>query len=192
MVALAALYSAVVVQTVVESADTGGKQIIVFGKLIASPGAPEGIWIIAGLSASAALAMVSAVAYARGRRLERRMAEELDARWEEISQRDAGTAAQGQLVQWRIAELQSSLEDLIRRRDATLEEMKEMRARTERLQAVARRQRDALTELTNAISTPVVDLPEVDEDLLGTNGTSLDERIVQLQESARQAGTTDA
>jgi septal ring factor EnvC (AmiA/AmiB activator) len=185
MVVLAALYSAVVAQTVVESAETGGNQIIVFGKLIGTPGSPEGIWIIAGLSASAALAMVSAVAYARGRRLERRMAEELDARWEEISQRDAGTAAQGQLVQWRIAELQSSLEDLIRRRDETLQEMEEMRARTQRLQEVARQQRDALTELTNSMSSPVVDLPEVDEDLLEANG-SVEERIAQLQESARQ------
>ena len=57
------------------------------------------------VSASAALAMAIAVAYARGRRLERRMAAELDERWAALAERDAGDAARKNLLSWRIAEL---------------------------------------------------------------------------------------
>ena len=51
--------------------------------------------------------MVTALAYARGRRLERRMAAELDGRWEEISERNAGDATRIRLLSWRVAELQT-------------------------------------------------------------------------------------
>jgi len=51
--------------------------------------------------------MVTAVAYARGRRLERRMAAELDGRWEEISERSASDATRIRLLSWRVAELQT-------------------------------------------------------------------------------------
>jgi hypothetical protein len=51
--------------------------------------------------------MAIAVGYARGRRLERRMAAELDGRWEEISERSASDATRIRLLSWRVAELQT-------------------------------------------------------------------------------------
>jgi hypothetical protein len=67
------------------------------------------------LSASAALAMVTAVAYARGRRLERRMAAELDDRFAELAERDAGDTAH-RLLTWRLAELQTLVDRLLEER----------------------------------------------------------------------------
>ena len=104
---LATAYSAVVVELVIESAATRGRELVAFGSVLAAPGGSAGIWILCGVSATAALAMVTAVAYARGRRLERRMAAELDERWEEISERSASDATRIRLLSWRVAELQT-------------------------------------------------------------------------------------
>ncbi|MDP9185339.1 MAG: hypothetical protein M3O29_06710, partial [Actinomycetota bacterium] len=56
-----------------------------------------------------------AVAYARGRRLERRMAAELDARFAELAERDAGDTAR-RLLTWRLAELQTLVDRLLEER----------------------------------------------------------------------------
>ena len=104
---LAAAYSAVVVELVIESAATRARELVAFGSVLAAPGGSAGIWILCGVSATAALAMVTAVAYARGRRLERRMAAELDGRWEEISERSASDATRIRSLSWRVAELQT-------------------------------------------------------------------------------------
>ncbi|TMM23288.1 MAG: hypothetical protein E6F95_06195, partial [Actinobacteria bacterium] len=77
-IVLATTWSAVVIELVIESARTRGRELVAFGSVLAAPGGFAGIWILCGVSATAALAMVTAVAYARGRRLERRMAAELD------------------------------------------------------------------------------------------------------------------
>ena len=106
-IVLAVAWSAVAIELVVESARTGARELVAFGSVLAAPGATVGIWILCGVSASAALAMVTAVAYARGRRLERRMAAELDGRWEEISERSASDATRIRLLSWRVAELQT-------------------------------------------------------------------------------------
>ena len=106
-IVLAVAWSAVAIELVVESARTGARELVAFGSVLAAPGATVGIWILCGVSASAALAMVTAVAYVRGRRLERRMAAELDERWEEISERSASDATRIRLLSWRVAELQT-------------------------------------------------------------------------------------
>jgi len=106
-IVLATTWSAVVIELVIESARTRGRELVAFGSVLAAPGGFAGIWILCGVSATAALAMVTAVAYARGRRLERRMAAELDGRWEEISERSASDATRIRLLSWRVAELQT-------------------------------------------------------------------------------------
>ena len=106
-IVLATAWSAVVIELVIESARTRGRELVAFGSVLAAPGGSAGIWILCGVSATAALAMVTAVAYARGRRLERRMAAELDGRWEEISERSASDATRIRLLSWRVAELQT-------------------------------------------------------------------------------------
>jgi hypothetical protein len=113
---------------VVESARTGGQQIVFLGRTVLSPGSPEmGILILCGVSAAAALAFVSAVAHARGRRLERRMAAELDERYSQLAERDAGDAALTRLLEHRVDELQTSVDKLTTRRDALYEELRHLR-----------------------------------------------------------------
>jgi hypothetical protein len=111
-IVLATAWSAVVIELVLESARTRGRELVAFGSVLAAPRGSAGVWILCGVSATAALAMVTAVAYARGRRLERRMAAELDGRWEEISERSASDATRIRLLSWRVAELQTLLNRL--------------------------------------------------------------------------------
>jgi hypothetical protein len=115
---LALAWSAVAIDVIVESARTGGRELWAFGHLLGTPGVPAGIWILCGVSATAALAMVSAVAYVRGRRLERRMAAELDEARAEMARRGAGDAGRTTLLSWRVAELQTLVDRLIAERDA--------------------------------------------------------------------------
>jgi len=117
-IVLATAWSALVAELVIESARTGARELVAFGYVLAAPGGSVGIWILCGVSATAALALVTAVAYARGRRLERRMAAELDERWEEISQRNAGDATRIRLLSWRVAELQTLTNQLTAERAA--------------------------------------------------------------------------
>ena len=118
-IVLATAWSGLVIELVIESARTGARELAAFGYVLAAPGGSVGIWILCGVSATAALAMVTAVAYARGRRLERRMAAELDGRWEEISERSASDATRIRLLSWRVAELQTLVNRLGDDRAAT-------------------------------------------------------------------------
>jgi hypothetical protein len=127
LIVLAAGYAAAVTQTVIESTRTGGRTIMAFGNVLFEAGLPHGIWILCGLSASAALALAAAVAHARGRRLERRMAAELDARYEQASVRATGDVARERLLGGRMTELQTSIDTLTAQRDKVYEDV--MRAR---------------------------------------------------------------
>ena len=117
-IVLATAWSAFVIELVLESARTRGRELVAFGSVLAAPGGTAGILILCAVSATAALAMVTAVAYARGRRLERRMAAELDGRWEEISERNASDATRIRLLSWRVAELQTLTNQLTAERAA--------------------------------------------------------------------------
>jgi hypothetical protein len=163
---LATVWTVGVVDAVVESADTRGRTLTAFGRQLFEPGVPAGIYILCGLAASAALALVTTVARVRGRRLERQMAAELDDRAEELSHRAAGDAAREQLLRHRIAELQTSLDDLAARRDEAYEELRSTRDRTVRLHDAATSQRDALRRLANLSEQQVVQIPDVPQELL--------------------------
>jgi hypothetical protein len=119
-VVCASVVCAVSAEMVWESARTDGRALVLLGHVVAAPPVSATIVILCAVSAAAALAMAIAVAYARGRRLERRMAAELDARWAELAQRDAGDAARRELLTWRLAELQTLVDRLLEyRREAT-------------------------------------------------------------------------
>jgi hypothetical protein len=163
---LAAVWTVFVVDVVVESADHGGRTLTAFGRQLFEPGVPAGVYILCGLAASAALALVTTVARVRGRRLERRMAAELDDRVDEASHRAAGDAARAQLLQHRVAELQTSLDDLAARHDEAYEELQTTRARTLRLHDAATSQRNALQRLANLSEQQVVEIPDIPQELL--------------------------
>ncbi|MEP6758478.1 MAG: hypothetical protein ABJB55_04730 [Actinomycetota bacterium] len=119
-VVLAALWCAFAFELVLESARVQARALVVFGDVLAAPSVTATIVVLCLVSASAAIAMVSVLAHARGRRLERRMVAELDARWAALAERDAGDAARKNLLSWRLAELQTLVEQLLAEREATL------------------------------------------------------------------------
>ena len=123
LIGLATIWSLFVVDMVVESGPSAGRTLVFVGHVLMRPGEPWGVWILAGLSAGAALGLGSALAYARGRRLEHRMAAELDARWEELSRRNVGLQARHASLRRRVSELRSHVTELTDRRDALVGEL---------------------------------------------------------------------
>jgi hypothetical protein len=119
LILAAVVYAAVVAETVVESARFGGRAIISFGTILyLSSSSAVGVEILTGLSATATLALVAAVGYGRGRRLERRMAAEVDQRWEQLSREDTGLTAGQRPLDRRAAELQTQVDRLTEQRNA--------------------------------------------------------------------------
>jgi hypothetical protein len=116
------VWCAISIEMVWESVRTDGRALVLFGHVVAAPPVSATIVILCAVSAAAALAMAIAVGYARGRRLERRMAAELDARWADLAERDAGDAARRELLTWRLAELQTLVDRLLEDRRAATQE----------------------------------------------------------------------
>jgi hypothetical protein len=160
-IVVAAAWSALAVDTVVESARAGSGSIVVLRTTLLTPGVRLGVPILCGLAASAGLAMAAAVAHARGRRLERRMAAELDARHQEITARAAGDVARAGLLSWRVAELRTSMQELTGRRDQLLAEMEQTRRRTAELRALAEDYQRSLQRLQDRF----IVMPEVEDEL---------------------------
>ena len=160
-IGLAAVWTAFVTETIVESARLYGGSIQFVGRTLLSPGIRPGIFILCGLAVSAGLAWAAAVAYARGRRLEQRMAAELDARYAEMTAQAAGDFARAGLLSWRVAELRTSLDDLIKRRDEILAEMELARRRTSELRGLADDYKRSLAELQDRL----IVLPDIEDEL---------------------------
>ena len=155
--ALAAVWTAFVTETIVESARVFGGSMVFLGRTLLTPG----ILILCALAVSAGLAWAAAVAYARGRRLEQRMAAELDARYSEMTAQAAGDFARAGLLSWRVAELRTSLDDLIKRRDEILAEMELARRRTSELRALA----DDYKRSLAALQDRLIILPDIEDEL---------------------------
>jgi hypothetical protein len=160
-IALATVWTAVVVETILESARAFGGSILFLRRELLAPGIRPGIFILCGLAASAALAWAAAVGYARGRRLERRMAEELDARYQEITTRAAGDVARAGLISWRVDELRTSMEELSDRREQILAEMELARRRTSELRALSDDYKRSLQNLQDRL----IVLPDIEDEL---------------------------
>jgi hypothetical protein len=160
-IVLATAWTAVVVETIIESARVFGSSIQFLGRTMLTPGIRLGILILCGLAASAGLAWAAAVAYARGRRLERRMAAELDARYQEITAKAAGDVARAGLLSWRVAELRTSMDELTARRDEILAETELARRRTSELRALSDDYKRSLTEMQDRL----IVLPDIEDEL---------------------------
>src|SRR3954466_12002737 len=132
-VVCASVWCAISIEMAWESARTDGRALVLFGHVVAAPPVSATIVILCAVSAAAALAMAIAVGYARRRRLEHPMAAELDARWAELAEGDAGDgaprgvalaagdggdAAGRGLPNWRLAELQTLVDQLLADRKA--------------------------------------------------------------------------
>jgi len=106
-IALATVWTALVAEVVIESARVFAGSIVLFGRTLVSPGIRPGILILCALAASAALAWSVAVSFARGRRLEQRMAAELD----DLSRRRDEIVAEMELARRRTSELRALSDD---------------------------------------------------------------------------------
>jgi hypothetical protein len=157
----ATIWTAVVVETIVESVRGFGGGILFMGRTVFTPGVRPSIFVLCGLAASAGIAWAAAIAYARGRRLERRMAADLDERYQEMTTRAAGDIARAELVSWRANELRGTVDDLAQQRDVILGEMDLARRRTEELRALADDYRRTLTQLQERL----VVLPDIEDEL---------------------------
>ena len=154
LIVLATALLGAATDAVVESAIDGGDAIVMFGQPIATPGTAGTLGILTATSAAAVLAWVAAIAHARGRRLEHRLTEELDERWEDLSQKVAGELGRKTLLEWRVVELRNQVDELVTKRDELLEEMNAVRERTSELQRMIRQQREAALALAPAGETP--------------------------------------
>jgi hypothetical protein len=125
---LAGAWTVFVVSAVLQSAAVGAAQIMAFERVVYTPETVEdGILLLCLMSATAALALVTGIYMIRGRRLERRMAAELDDRMANRLERDAGDTAVARLLEHRVAELQTSVDTLTVQRDAIYDEIRGMR-----------------------------------------------------------------
>jgi hypothetical protein len=160
-IAIATLWTAVVVETILESGRSYGVSIVFLRRELLRPGIRPGLFILCGLAASAGFVWAGAIAYARGRRRERQMAAELDARYEAISMKAAGDAARAGLMSWRIDELRTSMEDLSDRREQLLAEMELARRRTSELRALA----DDYKRSLEGMQDRMIVLPDIEDEL---------------------------
>lgn len=169
LIVLAAGIAAFSVDLIVESARTGGEAIVALGTTVATPGLPQGIWILCGIAAVATLLFAAVIGALRGRRIRRRAARAAaaaDARWETRSQQEAGESAKERLLTSRIAQLQRTMDDLLATRDQAIEEMRAAKERTAELDRVASAQRRTLLEMGKIANEQVIRLPEIPGELL--------------------------
>ena len=158
---VATLWTAFVVETIIESARAFGGSILFLGRTLLTPGIRPGVLILCGLAATAGLAWTAALSYERGRRLERRTAAELEARYQEMTTQAAGDVARAGLLSWRVAELRTSMDGLTHRRDEIVAEMELARRRTSELRALSEDYQRSLTELQDRL----ILLPETEDEL---------------------------
>ncbi len=161
LVILSAAVAGTAADLVVESADTGGATLVAFGRTLSSPGLPAGTWILCGFSAFAAILLITAIANQRRRAIERRIAGEFDAKYEELSQRHAGDIARAHLLEGRAKELEDTVNVLTKQRDAVVGELDTGRRQLLEIRRAANQQRRALRELAHLSAEQVVEIPDL-------------------------------
>src|SRR2546422_3007702 len=130
---LATAWTVVVTDAVVESARTGGGTLVEFGRHVATPGVPTGIWILSALAASAAFAFASSLGSLRERRVRHRVTVDLNSQWTSRTHKEAGDEGRGRLLAWRLAELQTEIAELTTHRDELRRYVQDEEVREDRL-----------------------------------------------------------
>lgn len=156
LLGLSLVWTILVVDVVAETSDAGGRAIELFGATLATTRSSTAIVVLAILAASAGMLLVTALAVLRGRWLERRFADDYDARYEQLSTSAAGWEARNGLIHWQIDDLREQQRQLLAKRDELLREMNAARQHTAELRRVARRQKEALDELSRAADEVVI------------------------------------
>lgn len=160
-IVLATAWTAFVVDTIVESTRAFEGTILFLDRTLLTPGVRPGILILCGLAASAGLAWTAAIAFTRGRRLRKRTAGEVTERVQEVKVKAAGDAARAGLTQWRMSELQSSIDELTEHRDQIVAEMDLARRRTSELRALSEDYQRSVTKLQGEL----IKLPDGEDEL---------------------------
>lgn len=124
---LAIAWSTIVTLAVIGSAPSGAESLVALGREVATPGSPEGIWILCAMAASAGLSLAWAVGAWRRRVHGKRLSREFDERWAERTHVEASGQARGHLIETRHKELQASIDTLTAQRDALVDEIGAMR-----------------------------------------------------------------
>jgi C4-dicarboxylate-specific signal transduction histidine kinase len=154
LLVLATVWTVIVTDAVVESARTGGRTIVEFGRHVATPGVPQGIWVLAAMAASAAFAFAYSLGSVRERRVRRRVSVGLSEQWTNQTHREAGDEGRSRLLAWRLAELQTEISELTARREDLRRDVQEEEVREDRLTSVGLHRRS---------DKPVVVVPESPE-----------------------------
>ena len=171
LVALSAACAAAVTDIVAESASSGLTQLTLFGNELFTTSGRGGVFIVAALVAAATAALVASLAALHGRRIERRMASELDERWQQLSERNAGFEARNELLTWRARELENQIEDLSSQRDEMIEEMDSSRSKAREIREQARElKRTMVSAQDGGTAEDIVILP--DAELEGADATA--------------------
>lgn len=165
LVVISAVGAALAGDLAVESASSGLTRLTMFGNDLYTTTAHTGVFIVVGLVAAFAAALAASLASLRGRNIERRMAEQLDGRWQQISERNAGFEARNELLTWRARELENQIEDLESQRTELIEEMDRNRARTRKLREQARMMKRAIASAGDlGAAQDLVLVPDSDAD----------------------------
>lgn len=128
LILLALAWAAFVGAVVIGSADSGGASIVVAGRELATPGTPEGMWILCALAVSAGVLLAWAFGAWNRRRHRARLSAEFDERWALRDHEATAEGARGRLLESRERELDEIIRTLTAQRDALLEEIAVLRA----------------------------------------------------------------
>ena len=160
-IGLAVAWCAVVGDVVAETA-AGPRGLIGFGAVLAEPRRDATVWIVAALAASAALALSWAIGSVRFHRRERRLAAQLDARFERLAADEASLAATRERLTGRLATLHRRIEELAHERQEIEDALSRERRRAAELHTLSIRTARELEHATREIEAgDVVELPEV-------------------------------
>jgi hypothetical protein len=163
LVALSATCAAAVTDIVAESASSGLTQLTLFGNELFTTSGRGGVFIAAALVAAASAALVASLAALHGRRIERRMAGELDDRWQQLSERNAGFEARNELLTWRARELENQIEDLSSQRDEMIDEVDSSRKKAREIREQARElKREMASARGGGTADDIVILPDAE------------------------------
>jgi hypothetical protein len=159
LAALGTAWTAFAVDIVIESTLSDSNRLILFGRTVVDTSATVEVFVCVVLGMTVAAIVTGWLVGSSRRKRDVQLRADVDARWQEISTRNAGVEARNELLEWRYQDLQEQVDVLIARRDELL--VHTHRDLAEAKDAVrSTRNRDALRQLQDS----VVVLPEVDEE----------------------------